>query len=52
MTNHLQNRAFTVSIKSTLPVMADTVRGTHIVDLTYHVAPYDARSDACTNVFE
>lgn len=44
MTNHLQNRGFYRFNKEYITCTADTVRGTHIVDLTYHVAPYDARS--------
>lgn len=44
MTNHLQNRGFYRFNKEYVTCTADTVRGTHLVDLTFHIAPYDATS--------
>ncbi len=44
MTNHLQDRGFYRFNKEYVTCTADTVRGTHLVDLTFHIAPYDATS--------
>ena len=44
MTNHLQDRGFYRYNKEYVTCTADTVRGTHLVDLTFHIAPYDATS--------
>lgn len=44
MTNHLQDRGFYRFNKEYVTCTGDTVRGTHLVDLTFHIAPYDATS--------
>lgn len=44
MTNHLQDQGFYRFNKEYVTCTADTVRGTHLVDLTFHIAPYDATS--------
>lgn len=44
MTNHLQDRGFYRFNKEYVTCTADTVRGTHLVDLTFRIAPYDATS--------
>ncbi len=44
ITNYLQNRGFYRFNKEYITCTADTVRNTYSVDLTFHIAPYDAVS--------
>lgn len=45
MTTHLQNRGFYRFNKEYITCTANTVRDTHRVGLTFHIAPYEAASN-------
>ena len=44
ITNHLQNRGFYRFNKEYITCTADTVLGTHLVDLTFHIAPFNTKN--------
>lgn len=46
ITNYLQNRGYYKFNKEYITCSADTMLNTHLIDLTFHIAPYQAKSHA------